>query len=337
MFRAWIFCLLSAMAHAQTCACTIPVFRYALDRWEPDRLSLTIPASDAAAPALVDLLRPLRANGSANLDIKTSADPALKSAELRDSRSAGQVVWSGTLDQTTLGSLLDSPGRQAILSRILSGESVVWVLVDGGGPGDAAEIDRIEKRLKFLEQVAALPVQDPNDPDSQLGPGPALRLQFGTLRLRSADPAEQVLLRMLAGPETGAGTPTGQGFAAAVFGRGRVLGSWPLARLDDAALEDACMFLVGRCSCRVKNQNPGWDLLLNVNWEAALKTAQAARQAPVENAPPAAAQPVVVTTVAAAPASAGEDPTGVPQSWILLTSTGILLAGVAVLLLKNKA
>ena len=33
------------------------------------------------------------------------------------------------------------------------------------------------------------------------------------------------------------------------------------------------MFLVGRCGCRLKNENPGWDLLLNVDWEKALLAA----------------------------------------------------------------
>ncbi len=291
----------------------------------------------AKKPEVQELLRPLRANGQANLDLKTMMEASPQQAELRDSKTGEQVVWSGDLDSASLSQVLDSPARRVLLDRILSGQSVVWVLVDSGTPEDQAQMERIEQRLKFLQQVAALPIQDPHDPDSQLGPGPRLKLEFGTLRLKASDPAEQVLIRMLAGPET---SGTG-GFAAAVFGRGRVLGSWPLAKLDDLALEDACLYLVGRCSCRVKNQNPGWDLLLNVSWEKVLKEAQAKEATQPSPPPPAKAEPVEVvrTTpadVALASSPSIEDPTGVPQSFILLASAGLLLVSVVLMLRKNK-
>lgn len=231
-----------------------------------------LPASASGDSALTDALRPLRANGKANLDITTSKDAAVTTAVLNSSRENGKPVWSGTLDKAALQMLLDSPGRKKIVEQILAGDSAIWVIVEGGTVEDKAAVERIEKRLKFLEQVASLPIQDPNDPDSQLGPGPALKLKFTTLRLRRDDPAEKALLPMLAGPK-GTFDPATTSFAAAVFGKGRVLGAWPLSDLDDASLEDACMFLVGRCGCRLKNENPGWDLLLNVDWEKALLAA----------------------------------------------------------------
>jgi hypothetical protein len=39
------------------------------------------------------------------------------------------------------------------------------------------------------------------------------------------------------------------------------------------------MFLIGRCSCQLKNKNPGWDVLLNIDWKKALKTANSPAQA----------------------------------------------------------
>lgn len=248
--------------------CTIPVFRYALDRWESDKFRLILPAAASQDTGLQDALRPLRANGKANLDIVTSRDAATSDQAVLLGTKEGEPVWSGKLDTKTLAGLLDSPKREFITSQILAGDSMIWVIVDSGSPLDAAEAERVEKRLKFLEQVAALPIQDPNDPDSQLGPGPPLKLKFAIQRLRPDDPEEQLLIRMLAGP---AGNElTSEPFAAVIFGRGRVLGAWPLKLLDDTTIEDACMFLVGRCSCRVKGENPGWDLLLNVDWEKAL-------------------------------------------------------------------
>lgn len=272
-------------------ACTIPVFRYALDRWESDRFRLLLPQETAAQPTMVDLLRPLRAGGRANLDIQTDRAGRVTAPTLYFPGHEATPVWSGRMDAPALAALLDSPAREEIRRHILSGSSVIWVLVDAATPAEDATAERIRRRLAFLEQAAALPIQDPNDPDSQLGPGPPLKLQFQTLRLSLGDPAEGPLLAMLAGPEKR--VDASKPFAAAVFGRGRVLGSWPLSALDDAALEDACMFLIGRCSCRVKNQNPGWDILMEVDWEGRLRQASqgAVTSATVPASAPAAAPP----------------------------------------------
>ena len=306
--------LLIALGTSAACACTIPVFRFALDRWEADKFHLVLPQAVAKEPAIQDLLRPLRANGKANLDFATATDAAQQDTVLRYSRASDKQVWSGKLDAATLSAVLDSPARKKLVQQILAGDSIIWVIADSGSPLDTGEVERIEKRLKFLEQVASLPIQDPNDPDSQLGPGPPLKLKFTTLRLRLDDPAERMLLHMLAGPQ-GTFDPTTTSFAAAVFGRGRVLGAWTLAILDDASLEDACMFLVGRCGCRLKNESPGWDILLNIDWEKALPAAaQTSESKPADAAgasvPPTISavvkspvHPEVVTITAANPAT----------------------------------
>lgn len=313
-------------------ACTIPVFRFALDRWEADRYRLALPPEQAREAATRDLLRPLRANSPANLDIATAATDSGQ-AELR-SAAADTALWSGRLDAASLAGLLDSPGRRQIVERLLQGDSVVWVLAAGPAAEDRTRIEQIERRLKFLEQVASLPLQDPNDPDSQLGPGPPLRLKFTALPLRLDDPAEELLLRMLAGPRSRF-DPLATGFGAAVFGRGRVLGAWPLSELDDQALEDACLFLTGRCSCRVKQDNPGWDLLLSVDWPRALSAAAPA-SAPPSPGTPAVAERAAPATVVATPSP---DPAPQPARTGTLAALGagiVLLAAALRLLLPRR-
>jgi hypothetical protein len=327
MFRTCFFLFLTtALLHGEVCACTIPVFRYALDRWEADRFQLVLPASSAEDVELRDLLRPLRANGKANLDITTARDAGIAMAELLDSKSRERRLWQGELDKAALDAVLDSPGRREITQRILAGESVVWVIVDDGRNETQAEVARIEKRLRFLEQVAALPIQDPNDPDSQLGPGPALMLKFTSLRLRAGDPAEKVLTAMLAGPQ--GKVDAKRAFAAPVFGRGRVLGAWNLDELDDAALEDACMFLVGRCSCRMKNENPGWDILMNVDWPQALEKAKAGK-------PAAGAVQDVVMNVPETVRTEGD--AGAPPAASLPASSQMMTAALALALVALAA
>lgn len=293
-------------------ACTVPVFRFALDRWEADRFHLVLPPALARDAAISDLLRPLRANGVANLDIETSTDAALTEVELRFSTREQTTLWKGALDEATLKAILDSPARKAILGRILAGNSVVWVMADGGSPEDDAAAARIEKRLKFLEQVASLPIQDPNDPDSQLGPGPPLLLKFTLLRFRRDDPAERIFAKMLLGPDVPI-NPETTSFATAVFGRGRVLGAWALEDLDDSALEDASLFLVGRCSCRIKNENPGWDLLMNVDWTNELTAVT--QKVSMKEAVLTTSAPSPVVTTRAAPLASGNLPSA-RKNWI---------------------
>ena len=318
--------------------CTIPVFRYALDRWEADRFKLVLPAEVAAKPEIVDLMRPLRAGGKANLDIVPDRSGQTKAATLSFPRDEAQAAWSGDLSSASLAELLDSPGRKQLLKHILEGDSVTWVLVDVATPTDEEAAQRISKRLAFLEQAAALPIQDPNDPDSQLGPGPELRLKFQVLRLRQDEGAEKPLISMLAGPK--GRVDAKRPFAAAVFGRGRVLGAWQLDELDDAGLEDACMFLIGRCSCRLKNENPGWDLLMNVDWPKMLEETQQARKNPIKAAEAvsqvASSNEMMVPETAkltAEPLPAASGIQGTP--WMLWSGVG-LLGLLAVMLLRSK-
>ena len=319
--------LIIAICTSGACACTIPVFRFALDRWEADKFHLVLPQAVSKEPVIQDLLRPLRANGKANLDFATSTDPAQQDTVLRYSRASDKQVWSGKLDASTLSAVLESPARKKLVQQLLAGDSIIWVIADSGSPVDVLDVERIEKRLKFLEQVASLPIQDPNDPDSQLGPGPPLRLKFTTLRLRRNDPAESMLLHMLAGPK-GTFDPTTTSFAGAVFGRGRVLGAWPLAILDDASLEDACMFLVGRCGCRLKNESPGWDILLNLDWEKALPAATTRETKPADaetpSPPPSQIQAALKPTAVPEVVSISPDQADKPVE----DNKGRLIAGV---------
>jgi hypothetical protein len=292
--------------------CTVPVFRYALDRWQADAFRLEFPASALSDPKLADFFRTLGTDSPVNLEAK----PAAAEARLlfpHPEEAKTPVVWTGALTPASLATLTDSPARKEIARRILAGESVVWVLAESGDKSeDAAVAARVEKRLRYLEQVAILPRIDPNDPTSKLGPGPALRVKFSLLRIpRAGD--ESPLLKMLAGPKPDAELATGP-WLAAVFGRGRVLGAWPAADFGDAELEEASLFLLGACSCQVKRRNPGWDLLMNVDWDKELRAAAAKAEAvPATSAPAPVArtiasstnepQTVTVTSAPAAPAT----------------------------------
>lgn len=325
---------------ATTHACSIPVFRYALDRWPADRYTLEIAPADAAEPKVAHFMRNFTDSTPLNLRIERLSEDSPGPSRLRTpgNYETTRQVWSGKLDSNVISALSDSPARQEIVRRILAGESAVWVLVTSGkSETDAAIATRLEKRLRYLEQIAQIPPIDPNDPSSRLGPGPKLGVKFSMLRVSADDVAEQAFLAMLAGPN---GDEMGNHgiWLAPVFGRGRVLGSWGARDFGDEQIDELCLFLLGACSCQVKQQNPGWDLLLNTDWDASLQalgTAEidtaAVAPVPPEPARPAAsaATPAPVETVTIAPPAASpapEIPRPATTRLPLLSAAGALLA-----------
>ena len=305
--------LLAFMAAASAAsACSIPVFRYALDRWQADPFALEISAGDAKDENVARFLRNLTDASPLNLAPSRSGDEGPSRLAFPHAAPDAAPAWSGKLDGTTLARLTDSPTRAEIVKRILAGESGVWVLVESGlkSADDRADA-ALEKRLRYLEQVAQIPPIDPNDPTSQLGPGPALRVKFSLLRIRRDDAAEQAFTAMLAGPNGTMENANGP-WLSLVFGRGRALGAWAAEGFGDEQIDEACLFLLGACSCEVKRMNPGWDLLLNVDWNESLRAMgfppptpdelQKPAAAPEQEKPKREATTPETVTIAAAPA-----------------------------------
>lgn len=283
---AAVTCLVAGAVAAQ--CCSVPVFRYALDHWPLDPFRLEVAQSDFRSDSLANTLRNLGENSPFNLEAERSNDPAAPSrlfAPIRG-RSQGQTespppLWEGALTSDAFKALTDSPARREIARLILEGHSMVWILVETGqNTEDEPARKLFEQRLRFLEQVSELPPIDPSDPSNKIGPGPQLALKLALLRVSRNNPAETHFLKMLAGPNGLDSLPPEKPFAAVVFGRGRVLGAW--SDPDESTIEEASRFLMGACSCQVKNQNPGWDLLSPTAWDESLRIADQKRVAALE-------------------------------------------------------
>ncbi len=269
-------------------ACNIPVFRYALDRWPSDPYRLTVFHRGPLAAEHRDAVKALekRADGEHPPVVLELVDlaktpngvegvPAPKAgAELPwvvvrypAATRINVPVWSGPLRADVPAALLDSPARRELARRILNGDSAVWVLL---ASGDAAKDDAAEKRLRAevqkLEKQLKLPVLTAA-PEDQL-PGARdrpLKLAFSVLRVGRKDPAEEMLVQMLLNTEDDLpGRSDPMVFPA--FGRGRVMPALVGAGITPENIAEAAAFLVGPCSCELKRDNPGVDLLLTTNW-----------------------------------------------------------------------
>lgn len=253
MIRTLAFLLAATSASA----CSVPVFRYALEHWEADAYQVTIPKG-----------RKLVGNFS-------TQEGATTKIELRHPRSMGndEIIWSADYSEANAKVLADSPARKEITERIGNGESAVWVLLESGDAKKDAEAAKfLDERLAYLAGVMELPKLDQQDIKNGLVsiPGDGLRLSFSTLKVRRDDPAESAFVAMLLASEEDLRS-LNEPMVFPVFGQGRVLYALVGKGIQVETIDSAAQFLIGSCSCQVKEQNPGVDLVMAVDWKKLVK------------------------------------------------------------------
>jgi hypothetical protein len=334
-------------------ACNVPVFRYALERWPADPYEILVfhrgtlgPADRALTDALAKLAEadtPVANFTFERVDLAKKPDKVLlrlyESQPDKDNlpllvvrypAASGitESVWSGRLSAEVVRQLLDSPARREIVRRIVGGDSGVWILLEcGDRVRDDAAAKILQAELLKLQQTLKLP-ELTADPDDQLsGTGPELKLSFSQLRVSRSDPAEKLLVAILQRLEEK--LPTDKPMAFAVFGRGRALPPTIGRGINPDTLRADARFLTGPCTCKVKEQNPGVDLLIAADWEA-----------------PAARQPSVTfpgglsPTSPPAPQSEGVVIGASPllmRNVLLAGAGGLVLVGALTFLLMRKS
>lgn len=357
---------------AETRACNVPVFRYALERWPAEAYLLfvladgpldgaqqaALAAFQQAAPRgvchveIVDVAHPL--SPQHKMVVEAAGAPAHPWMVLRYPRSLPDEppAYSGPWDGRVLRELLDSPARQQVAHMLLRGESIVWLLVecdDAQRNTSAAQL--LQDTLARLQREIKLPELTSDDARYLTAEAlPELRLSLAMHRVRRGDEAERYFVHLLDHWDPGAASPD-EPAVFAVFGRGRVLGPLPYAQLTAENIEQACRYLCGACSCEIKNDNPGWDLLMAVDWEQrlagryTLAQAMPALTTPGSLAergagwqPGAAAAPAAASRTAAASAAprpaADRGWTG-PLVWSLCGLAALVLCGTVVVALKQ--
>jgi hypothetical protein len=291
-FSVWLLAALGvATVAASAWACNIPVFRYALERWRPDVSQFVVfyhGQLDSEARVVIDRFKQMSSNTNAEwLLMDTATDLTADYRDLWSQLSPDQQsqvpylivrlqhprgpisAWSGPLSAAKDSSIAQSPVRQELSKRLLAGDSVVWLLLRSSD-----EQRNAKARTLLLKQCQLLSnkVQLPDGiglPGSELFSEVPLFLKFSLLEIDPQDDREQFLINLFRGfqPEAVA---EGQPLLVPVFGRGRALEVIPADVLDERLVEDLTAFLCGACSCQVKEQNPGFDLLLSANWDREL-------------------------------------------------------------------
>jgi hypothetical protein len=278
-------------------ACNIPVFRYALERWQTDPYEIIVfydeltpeqesfvaelesLSSENNGPANANVIRS-KTDGSSTVTeshagtlktVSQAPDFKLPFLVVRSQAGQGRAIqpWQGTLDQARTIGLLDSPVRKELVRRIQNGHSVVWLVLkskDAKRSSDVvdllkAQCDELATKIKLPEGIGL--------PGSELHSEIPLLVKFSYLEIDPQDPREQFLVNLFSGvhPES---TDRDEPLIVPVFGRGRALEVIPASDVNPALMEDLTLFMSGACSCQVKERNPGFDLLVSTHWNREL-------------------------------------------------------------------
>jgi hypothetical protein len=261
---------LAFLAISTAWACQVPVFRYALERWEPGSYVLRAPeGANIELPA-----EPV------NLDIEKAA--GVKQLELfyppKLRQATNKAVWSAPVTDVQVRVMLDSPVRRELRQRLLAGQSAVWLLLEcGDATKDAAVAKTIEEALQAAQAKLKLPAgvitqDEANDPKKRhenadvLQSDLPLKIEFSTLRLSRQRPEEAAFIAMLMHLEPDLGEYVQEPMVFPIFGRGRALEPMIGKGIHADNILEATRYLCGACSCEIKEQNPGIDLLMTADW-----------------------------------------------------------------------
>jgi hypothetical protein len=288
-------------------ACNVPVFRYALERWDADVYYAVVVHGEEGLSereqSAFDLLKQCSISDTSvmNLDVyqysrETLAGSQFASIFNEDEGSSGETmlylfhpssakesgpVWKAPLTQANVHRLLADPDRLELLNKILSGTSVIMLMLESGNTEqDEAAWEKLKQGVEKTSEYLGLPegivMTDGTvtgdgmasmDPADKLWSSIPLKLEFSLLRTKMT-PENAVLVQSLLSIESGLQQRTDSPMVFPVFGRGRFL--YPM--IADDITEDnilyASHYVCGACSCEIKAQNPGMELPILMDWES---------------------------------------------------------------------
>jgi len=296
----WLVAALLLGGVGMSWACTVPVFRFALEQWPPDQFEVVLFHEGALTTAQAALLEKIQPKETENT---TVPNIRIHQVNLKDQPDARWVswweknkpadatvprlvifypastmimtpVWSGEFKADLVNNALQSPARKKLAAQLEAGDSAVWVLVEcGDKEKDAAAKKLLETRLQIMAQKLKLPEVKAQDIQSgYLSIRPEdLKLSFSVVTLRAGDATEKAFRETLLNSEDDLKELEHEPMAFPVFGRGRALNALVGKGINADMIDEASAFLSGPCSCQVKRQNPGFDLLTSVDWDQLLE------------------------------------------------------------------
>lgn len=283
------YILLTILAGASLAlACSTPVFRYAIERWEADPYRLMVFINGDLTEEqqqTVDGFKSYERYGYRQppllveqYDISTTSSlPASVWAGISTNRTApgvallypdamrmDTVVWSDELTTNALNRIVMSPARLETARRLLGGDSAVWLLIKGSDAEQNrtiremldAKLSELETTIQYNEDFLTLAKEAGTEPP---------KLKFSVLEVDRDDQQEALLMAMLTRVSPDVANQSGP-IVVPVFGQGRAAVLMMDEYIAVQYIENVVKFLTGACSCEVKSLNPGFDIFIPVDW-----------------------------------------------------------------------
>ena len=139
-------------------ACSVPVFRYALEHWRPDSyVAFVFHSGDltTSEQVVVDSMQPRTADGApltnvivSVVNIDNDRNPVTQKmwqeqqtdqlprmvVQSPPKWGPPQTIWQGDFNPDNAAMVMDSPARAQVGKKLIEGESVVWILLECGQP-----------------------------------------------------------------------------------------------------------------------------------------------------------------------------------------------------------
>jgi hypothetical protein len=269
-------------------ACSTPVFRYAIERWEADPYQLMVFTNGELTEAQQQVVSEFKIYERYGFrqppllveqhDISALSNTASAVwADVSSNRAAPCVallypeamhtdatVWNDDLTTNTLNRIVMSPARLETARRLLAGDSAVWLLIKGSDAEQTrtihemldAKLRELETTVKYNEDFLALAKEAGTEPP---------KLKFSILEIDRNNPQEALLIAMLTKVSPDVASHSGP-IVVPVFGQGRAAVLMMDEYIAGQYIENVVQFLTGACPCEVKSMNPGFDLLIPVDW-----------------------------------------------------------------------
>lgn len=291
-----------------TWACSIPVFRYALEKGPASAYSVSVIQSGPLSPNDQALVARLNQPGVRAVEVTdvASRPPAPEGAGVPPPALPPALPWLILRHQVTNSPPMMNtyPPRRPIVRRDgpeTSGKPDVETQVTWEAPLNPATVDlllnapertEIARRLLAGDSAVWLVFQGANADENAAVTGllnqvlrkaeQELVLPQATVQSSSSIPLKLSFSVLTIAPGTPGGDllkkmlrplapefeSTGRPAIVPVYGRGRALTVITGKDLTEPSLRQTCEFLVGTCSCMIKAQKPGVELFIAVDWES---------------------------------------------------------------------
>lgn len=280
----WLIFFLGCFSAAQ--ACNVPVFRYALEKWPADPYTLVLyqkAGTESSAEAEQWLREHLSAGTPINVQLQTVAVDSVFGVTAAAERitdlpwlevyfphrtAESRPIWSGVASAENFHSVLHAGLRSLLAEKLLQGDALVWLLLRSGKDSlDSQARDRLQAALERAQRELSIPDTgvDIHGNPIQVVEFKHLPVRFSLLELDRQSSDEAFLRQCLLQVEPDLSffdEPT----AFPVLGQGRVLYALVGSGINENNILESCRSAIGWCSCEIKEQNPGLDLLLAADW-----------------------------------------------------------------------